>query len=164
MYEEQCESSIRLLDSELTVTAAWPEAHGQLVLERATKHAIGNRAYCSLVLILFFLTVGAFSVRRTGVLGRSRAYLVPYSRRVPTKYGAIHPPSKSAVFSIQRLLGCYYYGTSIPRSSQDIPDSAALKCARHDKLMLGRDANYAISSRRCFSLSLTLVLPGGRCF
>jgi len=69
MYEEQCESSIRRLDSEPTVTAAWPAVHGQLLLERATKHAICNRAYCSLALILFVLTVGAFSVRRIGVLG-----------------------------------------------------------------------------------------------
>jgi len=62
MYEEQCGSSIRLLDSELTVKSAWPAVHGRLLLERATKHAIGNRAYRSFALILFFLTVANFSV------------------------------------------------------------------------------------------------------
>jgi hypothetical protein len=100
MYEEQCESSIRLLDSELIVTAAWPALHGQLLLDRATKHAIRNSAYCSVALILFVLTVGASSVRRIGVLGRSRAYLVPCSRRVPTKYAATRlPKHKCRVFN-----------------------------------------------------------------
>ena len=78
MYEEQCESSIRLLDRELTVTGAWPAVHGQLVLERATKHAVCSNAYCNLALILFVLTIGAFPVRRIGALGRGRAYLAPY--------------------------------------------------------------------------------------
>jgi hypothetical protein len=85
MYEEQCESSIRLLDSELTVTAAWPALHGQLLLDRATKHAMCNRANCSLPLILFFLTVGVLSVRHISVLARSRAYLAPYQHRVSSK-------------------------------------------------------------------------------
>jgi hypothetical protein len=77
MYEEQCESSIRLPDSELAVTAARPAVHGQLLLERATKHARYNRAYRSLALRLFVFKVCAFSVGRIGVLGRSRGYLVP---------------------------------------------------------------------------------------
>ena len=77
MYEEQCESSIRLLDSELTVTAAWPAVHGQLLLERPTKDAICIRAISSLALRLVVFTVGAFSVRRIDVSGRSRGDLVP---------------------------------------------------------------------------------------
>lgn len=100
MYAEQCESSIRLLDSELTVTAAWPALHGQLLLERATKHAMCNRANCSLPLILFFLTVGVSSVPHIGVLDRSRAYLASYQHRVPTKYGATRAPKhKCRVFT-----------------------------------------------------------------
>ena len=35
--------------------------------------------------------------------------------------------SKTAVFSVRRFLGCYYDGTSIPKSSQDILCRATLK-------------------------------------
>jgi hypothetical protein len=76
MYEEQRESSSRLLNSELPVTAVSPAVHGQLLLERTAKHAVCIRAYCSLALRLFVFKVVAFSVRRIGVFGRSRAYLV----------------------------------------------------------------------------------------
>lgn len=72
MYEEQRESSIRLLNRALAVIAVWPAVDGQLVLESATKHAICRRAYCSLALILFALAVGVSSVPHFDVLGRGR--------------------------------------------------------------------------------------------
>jgi len=113
MYEEQCESSIRLLDRELTVTAVWSAVHGQLLLERATKQTICNTAHCSgLALKLFVHTVGAFSARHIGDLSRSRAYLVQYGLPVQTKNSATHTPKcKCRVFNKSAFLPPFPQGS-----------------------------------------------------
>ena len=127
MYEEQCESCIRSLDSGLTVTAAWPALHGQPLLERATKHATGNRANCSLPLILFFLAVGvlAYGVSAFGIVVKliwphTNIVSQPSMRQLACR-------SISVVFSIKWIVGGHYYGTLLPKSSQDILCGAAFK-------------------------------------
>lgn len=115
MYEAQCEDPVRLPDS---ATEAWPAAHDQVLLEGNAKHAISAGRYCSLALIRSYLTVGAFS---------TRARFVLCWPSVPSGTRQVAYLTVSAVFSIKCSPRSHCYGTSVPRSAQEIPCRASLK-------------------------------------